>query len=81
MPHEHARRACPERFGRDGVIEAAFRPYAPTIAKIAASSANTTRGASTSGSTARSASATYIAGKTMTKSDVRISSSSNEPPI
>ena len=53
---------------------------APTMAKMPASSAKTTRGASTSGSTARSASATYIAGSTMTKSDVRISASSRAPP-
>ena len=38
---------------------------APTTAKMPASSTNTVRGGSTSGSTARSASATYIAGSTM----------------
>ena len=53
---------------------------APTMAKMPASSRNTVRGASTSGSTDRSASATYIAGSTSTKSVARISTSSAAPP-
>ncbi len=53
---------------------------APTTAKMPASSRKTVDGDSTSGSTARSASATYIAGSTITKSVARISTSSTLPP-
>ena len=53
---------------------------APTTAKMPASSTNTSPGGSTSRSTDRSASATYIAGSTSTKSDARISRSSASPP-
>ena len=53
---------------------------APTTAKMPVSSRNTSTGGSTSGSTDRSASATYIAGSTSTKSDARISRSSTIPP-
>ena len=45
-----------------------------------ASSTNTSDAPSTSGRTDRSASDTYIAGSTMTKSVVRISTSSSGPP-